>query len=230
VLAAITFAMMGCGGEDSSLRVADYLRSDDYRRLILEVDVTAGAQPEPGLVEEVRAQLEALVDKPDGVEVMIDQELAPRGPAYEWTAAGIVNLWEETSIRELPDGSLAIHTVFVDGFSEDRGTLGESRDHQHIVLFKDALCGVDRFADGCRVAEHFTWMHELGHVLGLVNNGAPMQVPHERSLGRHHCTEDDCIMGARLHRDDAVAAGEPPSFGPACHADLTAVRDLAPSP
>lgn len=61
-------------------------------------------------------------------------------------------------------------------------------------VFKD---GITLFAGGIpfqQRIEQATVVHELGHVIGLVNNGVPMVAPHEDSEHPHHTTDPDDVM------------------------------------
>ena len=42
--------------------------------------------------------------------------------------------------------------------------------------------------------EQSTLVHELGHLAGLVNNGAPTVSDHEDKEHPHHCTNPNCVM------------------------------------
>lgn len=37
-------------------------------------------------------------------------------------------------------------------------------------------------------------LHEMGHLLGLVNVGSEMVEPHEDESYDHHCDNEDCLM------------------------------------
>ncbi len=68
--------------------------------------------------------------------------------------------------------------------------------------------------------------HELGHILGLTNLGAPLQSPHEDSEHPKHCDVQSCLMyfaaetGAGIM--GMVIGGSVPQLDPQCIADLQA--------
>ena len=77
-----------------------------------------------------------------------------------------------------------------------------------LVIFKDniaRLCeplranyqaaGQDKLAGLiCPLIEGATWVHELGHLMGLVNTGADMVTAHQDEEHGAHCDNPDCIM------------------------------------
>ena len=42
--------------------------------------------------------------------------------------------------------------------------------------------------------EQSTLVHEMGHALGLVNTGLPMDVAHQDTAHGPHCNNPDCVM------------------------------------
>ena len=88
----------------------------------------------------------------------------------------------------------------------------------------------------CPLTEGATWMHEFGHLLGLVDNGTPMLVPHRDENHGHHDINENCIMHWS-HESGAVAqfiqnrlaSGRRDLrnvFDQACQEDLAAARGL----
>jgi hypothetical protein len=70
-----------------------------------------------------------------------------------------------------------------------------------------------------------TLVHEMGHLLGLVNNGVPMVTPHEDADEPHHDVDEDCVLHHHVKvprtgpdiEDDGFAA-----YCPHCVEDLRA--------
>jgi len=78
--------------------------------------------------------------------------------------------------------------------------------------------------------EQYTLVHELGHVMGLVDNGIPAITDHQDAATGHHCTETSCIMhhsaaGLNRAREFAMRVGDINSlvlFDTACLDDVEA--------
>ena len=66
-----------------------------------------------------------------------------------------------------------------------------------IALFKDVVASsasASTDAATQRYVEQATLVHEVGHAVGLVNNGLPMTSSHEDAGHRAHCHNPDCVM------------------------------------
>lgn len=86
---------------------------------------------------------------------------------------------------------------FHDGTSLRTNTIGLSIQGTTILaIFKDV---VKSTAQGelpivPRYVEQSTIVHEMGHGLGLVNVGLPMQQNHEDTAHKAHCSNTNCVM------------------------------------
>lgn len=90
----------------------------------------------------------------------------------------------------------AFYVLFVDAYYEDadgvqESVLGVSFGSTGIVAMFKPVIGNGRLAT---FVEQTTLVHELGHAIGLVNNGITMQTNHQDVEHGHHCSNDQCIM------------------------------------
>ncbi len=124
--------------------------------------------------------------------------------------------------------------VFADDSGPRAGVLGVSLGNTGIiVMFKDVVestggPGLDNIE---RYVEQSTMIHELGHAIGLVNNGVPTTSDHHDSEHGAHCRNDDCVMywlnegasdmAAFVQR--SVLSGNTILFDDACLADVDAL-------
>ncbi len=232
------------GAEDPRPRYEDYARGDRFPRLVIEVDSVAGVEPREEVEQEIAGTLSGLVEKPGGVSVQRDGEIASRGADHGWTFEELQALAEEQFALEVPADTIKMHVMFVDGrWHEDSGdsrVLGIAWAHTHAVIFKQTIEDACRIGPGgplserlCANAEHGVWLHELGHVMGLVNVGAPMVTGHEDPDHRGHSHNRDCVMfwayetGGLLDllRDRLIEGDDSRmGFDAACRADLEALR------
>lgn len=247
----------GAGAADGSTTVSDgapsnltrpqaYARPAPYSRLVLELDAVPGTEPRARSSDAVVATLDELLDKPGGIEVVRDADIASRGADHAWTNQELFELAEETFDLAAGADTVKIHVLTVDGHSarDDEGPgviLGIAWSNRHLVLFHDTIedvcdggLGPTLGAELCAAAEESIWTHELGHVIGLVNTGAPMVEDHEDPDHRGHDHDDGCVMywayeGAGLIDvlAERVVGGNSAAleFDDACRADIAALQD-----
>ncbi len=234
------------GGEGTSggdvPRFLHYIRSEPYPRLVIEVDRVEGRDPYPVAIDGIEHVLAETLDKPGGVEVVLDDVL-PASPEADpgWSADAMRSLAEETFDLEVPDDTIKIHVLVLDGHAQGEGStiFGLAWHHVNIVLFKDLYAAA--CADAllgplqqplCEQTEFLVWQHEIGHVLGLVDAGLPMLVDHRDPAGSLHDLDRACVMYAEYEGTDALLAivdrlleGAPPvEFDRNCLDDIEAVK------
>ncbi|HJK99663.1 MAG TPA: hypothetical protein RMF84_20715 [Polyangiaceae bacterium LLY-WYZ-14_1] len=247
VLALLTVGTAACGdgggAGDGLARPADYIRGSRATRLVIELDTVEGKAPRAGVADALTAGLAPLLDKPDGVVVEVDQtDLPAEGEDRVWTFSALQDLADRTFDVPRPEGTIALHTLWLDGRFESGGVLGVAWANRHVAIFSDFLDrSCFRLLPGiqeavCVAAEEAIWTHEVGHVLGLVNNGIPMVEDHQDEENGAHDDSQDCVMYwayenaslVDLIRDDVMSGNETDlGFDDACLADLAAVRDGA---
>lgn len=252
--------VVGCARQEPSLDpvpevdVDDILTAERATKLVFEVDAVLGREPATGVLEQVADDLGALVttghlDKPGGVSFLLDEELPPLGDSERvWTFAELDGLADAHRTLRLAADTAVIHLVYVDGRYEgdddSSSVLGFAWQGDSIVMLKDNIeracrqgAAVQLLAPAlqetvCRRTERTVLLHEVGHLMGLVNNGAPMVTPHQDEEHGAHDVNEDCIMYWLNERStvvDAIAeevgGDELPTFDEACLADLKAVVD-----
>jgi hypothetical protein len=223
-------------------RTERYIRSDGDSRLVIELDAVVGEEPRAQVEADLVARLSALLDKPDGIVIVHDEAITSRGADHAWTDDELVALGDETFDEDVPGGTVAMHVMWLDGHhARDTATgvvLGVQWQNTHIALFHDSIEGRcqdqpllgDRL---CTAVQYTVWAHEVGHAIGLVNNGIPMTAAHEDATHPGHDTDDGCLMYWALESSEGIsnlastllAGGSVADFDAACLADIAAVRD-----
>jgi len=210
---------------------ADFLRAAHFRSIVVEVDYPAGRPPCPEALELLGRRLQDHCDKPGGVTVVLDDAIATEA---------FVPVIGHDQLRSLEDSyrdayasdkasEAVLYVVCVPGAS-DRDTttekvVGLSFGASSLALYLD---GCDRGADPLATTAEMqatVLVHEMGHLLGLVNNGVPMVTPHEDPEEAHHDADESCVLHhhVKVSRqgpdldDDEFAA-----FCPHCAEDMRA--------
>lgn len=227
--------------EGERARVLDYLRAAPYSRLELELDAVAGKAPRASSVSFIESALAKVVSKPGGVAVVNgQQDLAGKGADGTWTFAELQSLATQTFDQPALASTIRMHVLFLDGQYENPNVLGVAWASTHLALFTNVIekyCKQDPtnlLGDQvCIAAEQGVWLHEAGHLLGLVNNGLPMAQPHDDAAHPAHDANEQCVMYWAFAAPDGItllskrlqgSSSAKLEFDAACQADLARGR------
>lgn len=236
-------AVLGlCGCADGTPGVREGLLSGEVERLIVEVHYQPDASPHVGSTgrawDLTRVNLEALVQAA-AVEVVVpgsQQEMYPLPASgdIDYTADELLELVEEHRQARNSGSQRVFSVLLLDGYYADEDgredqVLGVSLGDTGVVALFERVVAASGTALVRTFVEQSTLMHEIGHAVGLVNNGLPMVTSHQDRVHGNHCTNPDCVMyylnegGSdlvefvrRLQNGDAIV------FGDECLADAHA--------
>lgn len=113
-----------------------------------------------------------------------------------WSVDEVVHMSKGLPITS-PKDVTTFSVFFIKGvYAENPKVIGfHITNTQTIVVFKDAINSVtDQTTFVSKYLEQATIVHEMGHALGLVNNGLPMKSPHHDSEHGAHCSNPKCVM------------------------------------
>jgi hypothetical protein len=119
-----------------------------------------------------------------------------------WTVQGILGLAQEHRIGQSSETVSHFVVLFLGGYFNDGSkdyptTVGVSLGGTTIIaIFKDVVKSTESLSNPLvsRYVEQATVIHEMGHALGLVDNGLPMKDAHKDAEHGPHCNNPDCVM------------------------------------
>ncbi len=209
----------------------DYLRDDPYTKLIVEIDYVEGNRPKASVPGAIKKVLAALGRKPDGVEVIID-DAVPDPAVVGWTTDDLDAI--ETAHRDRfrdPEAGVAVIWMFWADDRSKRDTdssyiLGTAYHGSSLVMYPKNIAKLD---SGLPLGGLFksepqdiVAAHELGHLLGLVNNGIAMAADHQDAEHGAHDSNNECLMHWSIEGQGLgdVLASRVPTFDNACLDDV----------
>jgi hypothetical protein len=179
---------------------ADFLRSKNFTSMEVEIDYPEGHPPSPAAVQLLEDRLAERCDKPGGVSVVLDEAI----PASEFPPILSIGDLEDLeaahrqTFSDLGTKMAAFYVLYVTGKSNLDGqvteVLGLAYHGSSLALFvENTDPGLNPFVTATEI-EGAGIVHETGHMLGLVNGGVPMVVPHEDVSHPGHDVDPACIM------------------------------------
>ncbi|NNF11948.1 MAG: peptidase [Gemmatimonadetes bacterium] len=202
---------------------ADLLSSENYDSLVIQVQYVEGHRPTDQGLAILRDFLDARVNKPGGISIQIEPVSIPSQATY--SVSDVVE-FEQVHRTAFTEGTtLAIYFLFLDGeFSDNANVLGFAYYNTSMAIFQDKI--EDNTGGALQpsqsMVEGIVLNHEIGHNLGLVANGSPMQTEHQDEPNGKHCDNENCLMYWTVRTLDFISnlTGDAPDLDQNCLDDL----------
>lgn len=125
-----------------------------------------------------------------------------------WTQADLIALGNSVAPPLLNGNAATVSVIFLSGlFNGNNSIIGvHFSGSSFAFVFKDVVTATGGNMISQRYVEQATVVHELGHVVGLVNNGLPMAVNHEDTSHPHHSTDSTCVMYWQVENPSDILA------------------------
>jgi hypothetical protein len=185
----------------------------DWPQLVVEVDYAPGHSPGAAALDHLLTTLRDVTSKQD-VELDVNQSLADT-PNKVWSSDELLRL-EQTSRRHTHQAPHALlHVLYPSGSYEKSGggndiagvTIGGTQLGP-VTIFLDTIRGsscvdtpggsvplpVDQPTQAVGRIERSTLLHEVGHAMGLVDNGISMVSNHEDGAHPGHSPNKGSVM------------------------------------
>jgi len=207
----------------------DFLAATNYTSLIIEIVYVDGFKPNNASIQNLKTFLENLLNKPNGITIV--EKKLPLLNLAPYNNDDLI-LVEETFRSFYNNQSiLTLYVFFADGGSEsdtnNSFVLGTAYRNTSFVIYEDTILNNSGgLGQPTRTnLETVVMQHEMGHLLGLVDLGSPMQIPHLDTSHDKHCNNENCLMFWKTETNDIfdlLLSGNIPSLDSNCIADLQA--------
>ena len=170
------------------------LSAATYTILNLEIQYAPGMQPQDQSVTNLVNFLKTYLNKPGGINVTMKQ-VGSIGTAPV-SSQDIANFEDKNRSIYTVNNSISIWIYFADVDYTTPDVAGISYWNTSIAIFEKSIqAKTGGITQASRVkVESGTLMHEMGHLLGLVNTGTPMVKAHEDAAHGQHCSNTGCLM------------------------------------
>lgn len=207
----------------------DFLSSQQYDQLVVEIQYVEGFQPKPESVANLKTFLQQRLNKPAGIT--IEQKAIPSPGKVSYSLKDLIEVENKNRTQKAHDKTVGAYFFFADGdYAANSGNskvLGIAYGGSSMVIFEKTI---KEFSGGITQPQVSTLEttvihHEFAHILGLVNNGTSMQSPHQDEPHGRHCNDQNCLMYYAAETSDIVGnliGGNIPQLDAKCLEDLRA--------
>ena len=228
ILLIISFAGASCQKED--MPVYDYrklgssgkdiLSDQNYKSLEIQINYMPGYAPADTVLNHLKNYLTELVRKPVGINIY--PALVSPTVASPISLNEVVNLEKTIRTNFTRSQTMSIHIMIIDAEYQTSDILGISYWNTSMCVFGKT---VSKFSGRTGLVSKNQLMitlmeHEMGHLLGLVDQGTPMVTSHKSNNGAH-CNNSNCLM-YYIIETNSYGNSTVPVLDANCRADLTA--------
>lgn len=199
----------------------ELLSSSKYTALKIEIQYMPGFAPDAGAVSHMQAFLAAHLHKPSGITIVTKE--IPAASTATLTALQVHEIEKANRSVFTTGNELAVYLLYTNGSYAENNVLGVAYRNTSAALFgkkiRDNAGGIGQ--PSRTKLEATVLEHEIGHLLGLVDLGTPMQAPHKAN--GNHCSTQNCLMFHTAETTDILGVlltGNIPSLDGACSADV----------
>jgi len=158
-------------------------------------DVTLAGLPGLKVFAVLEKNLKAMFPTKNIIVPMNLVEMSPISPKNKsvWSTQAIYDLGNSVGSVSAGDTTV-LNVFFLNGRAENPNVIGlHISNTQTMAIFKEV---VESSGTGPvqKYVEQATLVHEIGHAVGLVNNGIQMLTSHEDTAHIRHCNNPKCVM------------------------------------
>lgn len=173
---------------------ADLLRDEQYTSLKIEVQYMEGFEPDQTALKNLQFFLFEHLHKPGGIFITTKQIAASAEAAL--TLDQVLAIERANRSAFVQEGQLTVYILYTNTYYTDAKMLGWAYKNTSAVLFGKKILEHAKREDtpDRTILESNVLKHEMGHLLGLVNVGTPLQSDHKDHKHGKHCSNTQCLM------------------------------------
>lgn len=203
----------------------DFLTSSHFTSLVVEIQYVSGYAPDAAALNQLQQFLTTRLNKPGGITITTKVISDPGEATLSLSRIREIEQQNRTLFNK--DNQLSIYILYSNSDFTDAGTLGIAyRNSSAALMGKKIHENSGGFGQVSRTKLEATVLeHEIGHLLGLVDLGAPMQSAHKDPTHGSHCSNTQCLMYYASETTDVfgfLSRNNAPSLDAGCLADLQA--------
>ena len=203
----------------------ELLAANPYSSLKIEIQYMPGFAPDPAALNHLQATLSTLLNKPSGITIVTNQ--VPASGNLTLNADNILEIERNNRTSFTAASQISVYVLYTNGNYTEGNVLGIAYRNTSVALFgKKIHDNSGAIGQTSRTKlEATVLVHELGHLLGLVDLGSPMQTNHKDAAHGNHCNNTSCIMHYASETTDILGfllTGNIPSFDVNCRTDMQA--------
>ena len=208
-------------GSSASELLADSI----FKALVVEIQYVAAFKPDDATVNHLRTFLETYLNKPKGVQIVLNEIPAMTHKALSMDQVAAEEKKRRT--RFVSHDTTALYVLFTDGVHPGNKILGMAYRNTSAVVYGKAIRKYSSMKG--RLTHHeletAVLLHEIGHLLGLINKGSAPQSSHVDPDFPDHCNNRKCLMYHSVETrslSSTLLTGHIPILDEHCIEDLVA--------
>lgn len=204
---------------------SELLDDNTYKSLDVEIQFITGFKPDSGTVDYLRTFLETYLNKPKGINIVLKELSTIKQDALSRDEVVAIEKEKRTLFAE--QDKIAIYILFTNGVHTGNKILGMAYRNTSVVIYGKAIRKQSSMAGRLTHQELETavLLHEIGHLLGLVNKGSTLRSDHIDSTYHDHCNNRKCLMYHSVETKNLstiLLKGNIPVLDSSCIKDLIA--------
>ena len=169
--------------------------TNSYDKMIIEIDYESGYKPETSSTDILKQRISEVCSFSKGVSIeFTETDFADVGT---WSADDVREQgWANKQVEPTSGKTLRWQLIFPAETNDDDNVLGVAVDASTIAIFGESVDGAAGFLNrpSAEEVENSVIVHEIGHLLGLVNLVYTSPVDHESSDNPGHSNNEDSVM------------------------------------